>query len=163
MESSSISPRPNRKHTAAYFDHVQILYPLLDRQEFESNAFHPQLPDLLQRSSGFFALYHTVLALGCLFEGGGAFEPGKGDAWDLFQMALGKFPELLLLREKLVNAQVGDSHPKYRDLPTDVCLGCHCNGTCAPDMPNCQPSDANATFDRLYLRRARHAPKSETC
>lgn len=90
----------------AYFDHIQSLYPLLDREKFESKAFNPQLHDILQKSNAFYALYHSVLALGCLHMGGGAFEPGKGDAWNLFQRALAKFPDMLSLREKLVTAQV---------------------------------------------------------
>ncbi|KAE8322652.1 hypothetical protein BDV39DRAFT_196558 [Aspergillus sergii] len=35
------------------------------------------------------ALYHTVLALGCQYHGGGAFEPGKGKSWKFYQVALG--------------------------------------------------------------------------
>jgi hypothetical protein len=96
----------------AYFDHVQVLYPLLDCERIEGDVFNPRLDDMIQRSSGFFALYHAILALRCLHFGGGAFEPGKTDAWILYQKALAKLPTLLLLRERLVTAQVRNEWAK---------------------------------------------------
>lgn len=91
----------------AYFEQVHPIHPFLDRKEFEEKAFSPQLPRLLSSSPPFSALYHTVLALGCQYQEGGAFDPGKGKAWELFQTALGLFSDILVPRETLVNVQVG--------------------------------------------------------
>lgn len=57
-------------------------------------------------SPAFSALYHTVLALGCQYTGEGSFDPGKGQAWKLYQAALGLLPDVLLPGEMLVNLQV---------------------------------------------------------
>ena len=85
------------------------MYPLLDRTNFEGSAFSPRLYDLLQESPPFFALYHTVLALGSQYRVGGNFGPGKGVAWTLYQTALGLFSEVLIPQEALVNVQVSPS------------------------------------------------------
>lgn len=50
-------------------------------------------------------MYYSVLALGCLFDGGGSFEPGKGKAWDLFSVALGLLPGLQKSPNSLVALQ----------------------------------------------------------
>jgi hypothetical protein len=42
-----------------------------------------------------------VLALGCQFDGGGSFEPGKGIAWSIFATSLSLFPDLLTLPDSL--------------------------------------------------------------
>ncbi|KAL2012373.1 hypothetical protein VTN00DRAFT_5091 [Thermoascus crustaceus] len=89
----------------AYFEQVHPIHPFLDRKEFEEKAFSPQLPRLLSSSPPFSALYHTVLALGCQYQEGGTFDPGKGKAWELFQIALGLFSDILVPRETLVNVQ----------------------------------------------------------
>lgn len=93
----------------AYFEQVHPLYPFLDRREFEEKAFNVQLPRYLSSSASFSALYHTVLALGCQYHEGGAFDPGQGKAWKLFQISLGLFPDVLVPRETLVNVQVSDA------------------------------------------------------
>jgi hypothetical protein len=82
------------------------MYPFLDRKEFQTKAFDPGLPTLLATSPSFSALYHTVLALGCQYTEGGSFDPGKGKAWKLFEVALGLFSDILLPREVLMNVQV---------------------------------------------------------
>ncbi|KAL1999955.1 hypothetical protein VTN02DRAFT_3740 [Thermoascus thermophilus] len=92
-------------YITAYFEQVHPIHPFLDRKDFEEKAFSPQLPRLLSSSPPFSALYHTVLALGCQYQEGGAFEPGKGKAWELFQTALGLFSDILVPRETLVNVQ----------------------------------------------------------
>lgn len=90
----------------AYFEQVHPIHPFLDRKWFEEKAFSPQLSQFLSSSAPFSALYHTVLALGCQYQEGGTFEPGKGKTWKLFQIALGLFPDILVPRESLVNVQV---------------------------------------------------------
>lgn len=52
------------------------------------------------------ALYYTVLALGCQYHGGGAFEPRKGEAWKFYQMALSLFPDIIISKKSLVSVQV---------------------------------------------------------
>jgi hypothetical protein len=96
---------PDLTHPA-YFDQVHPLYPFLDRKDFEKKSVSPQLPACLANDQAFSALYHTVLALGCQYTEGGSFDPGKGKAWKLFQVALGLMPDLLMPREPLVNVQV---------------------------------------------------------
>lgn len=55
----------------------------------------------------FSGLYHSVLALGSQFLlGGGAFEPGKGRSWELFQVALSHMADIILPRESIENVQV---------------------------------------------------------
>lgn len=81
------------------------MYPFLDRSEFELKAFDDGLPQLLASNPPFSALYHAVLALGCQYQGGGSFEPGRGKAWDFFQVSLGLMPDILIPRENLLNLQ----------------------------------------------------------
>ena len=46
-----------------------------------------------------------MIALGCQYDGGGSFEPGKGMAWRLFSTSLALFPDLLTLADSLVLLQ----------------------------------------------------------
>ncbi|KAF5656560.1 hypothetical protein FHETE_10944 [Fusarium heterosporum] len=66
---------------------------------------HGKLADILSNDTAFSALYYSVLALGCLYDGGGSFEPGKGDAWDLFSVALALLPDLPKSSNSLVALQ----------------------------------------------------------
>lgn len=91
---------------AAYFKNLHSIYPFLDQQDFKNCALGPDLPDLLNANPAFSALYHTVLALGCQYHEGGAWEPGKGKAWKLFQVALGLIADILLLQDQLLGVQV---------------------------------------------------------
>lgn len=90
---------------AAYFEYVHPVYPFLDRKQFEDTAFNPQLVQFLPDNFPFSALYHSVLALGCQYQDGGAFDPGEGTAWKLYQIALGLFSDILVPKETLVNVQ----------------------------------------------------------
>lgn len=90
----------------AYFEHVHIMYPFLDRNDFEQKAFRPDLLHYLEACPPFSALYHTVLALGCQYIEGGSYDPGNGKEWRLFQVSLGLFLDILVPRETLVNVQV---------------------------------------------------------
>lgn len=53
----------------------------------------------------FSALYHAVLALGCLHDGGGSFEAEKGQAWDLFSVSLSLLPGLAKSKNSMVALQ----------------------------------------------------------
>lgn len=90
----------------AYFNQVHPIYPFLNRSDFESRAFNPNRDQLLKDSTAFCALYHTVLALGCQYQDGGTFDPGKGTAWKLFQVSLGLLTDVLVPKEALMNMQV---------------------------------------------------------
>lgn len=90
----------------AYFNQVHPVYPFLDRAHFESQALGPGRDQLLKTSTAFSALYHTVLALGCQYQEGGTFDPGKGTAWRLYQISLGLLTDILVPREALANMQV---------------------------------------------------------
>ncbi|KAF2179550.1 hypothetical protein K469DRAFT_595365, partial [Zopfia rhizophila CBS 207.26] len=99
-----ISDESAKSYIRAYFDYVHPMYPFLDRTEFEEKAFKPHLVHLMKVNPPFSALYHTVLALGCQYQDGGSFEPGKGIPWRLYQFALGSFSDILVPKETLVNA-----------------------------------------------------------
>ncbi|KAF2179589.1 hypothetical protein K469DRAFT_730588 [Zopfia rhizophila CBS 207.26] len=94
-----------QSYIKSYFEQVHPIYPFLDRKAFEDKAFGPQLRPLLGSNSSWSALYHTVLALGCQYHDGGTFDAGRGKAWKFFHLALGLFPDLLIPKGALVNAQ----------------------------------------------------------
>jgi hypothetical protein len=75
------------------------VYPFLDQLDFRNRALGPNIRELLKANPAFSALYHTVLALGCQYHEGGTWELGKGEAWKLFQVALGLIADILLPRE----------------------------------------------------------------
>ncbi|GFF53867.1 hypothetical protein IFM51744_08216 [Aspergillus udagawae] len=100
-----LSVEAKKLYVAAYFQHIHPIYPFIDRREFEYNAYNTQLGEILRTNVPFSALYHTVLALGCQYHRGGSFEPGSGTSWELYQVALGLFPEILVPREALLNIQ----------------------------------------------------------
>lgn len=89
-----------------YFTHIHPLYPFLDRKEFEEKAFSTSPVQHQQGSPHFSALYHSVLALGCQYQDGGTFDPGKGRPWELYRISLGLLSEILLPKESLVDLQV---------------------------------------------------------
>lgn len=93
----------------AFMDHLHSVYPFLDRVEFEEKALHEDISQVLLDNPSFSALYHAVLALGCQYHGGGSFEPGVGTAWQLFQVALGLFPDIITPKETLLSVQVCSS------------------------------------------------------
>ncbi|KNG90707.1 hypothetical protein ANOM_001125 [Aspergillus nomiae NRRL 13137] len=100
-----LSPGRARHLIEIYFENIHPLYPFLDRHEFETRAFSPTLDDDLANDVAWAALYHTVLALGCEFNGGGSFAPGEGEAWSLFKVALDLYPRVLLLNTDLLEVQ----------------------------------------------------------
>lgn len=100
-----ISDESAKLYIEAYFNQVHPIYPFLNRSDFESRAFNPNRDQLLKDSTAFCALYHTVLALGCQYQDGGTFDPGKGTAWKLFQVSLGLLTDVLVPKEALMNMQ----------------------------------------------------------
>lgn len=90
---------------AVYFEHVHPMYPFLDLQTWEVTVSMPDFHQTLAQNRPWHCLYYTVLALGCQYAHGGSFEPGKGEAWSLFSLALAGFSDLLLLPDSLVTLQ----------------------------------------------------------
>lgn len=60
----------------------------------------------VERDTPFFVLYYAVQAIGSQFCGNGAFEPGNGQSWQLFQTALGRLQELIGSKASLESVQV---------------------------------------------------------
>jgi hypothetical protein len=79
-----------------YFDRVHPVFPFLDRAAFERLAFSGEMGEMLEKNKAWTCLYHSVLALGSQFDNKGSFEPGAGQSWRLFSVALSNFPDLLL-------------------------------------------------------------------
>ncbi|RTE80194.1 hypothetical protein BHE90_005287 [Fusarium euwallaceae] len=104
-ESGRVDNASAARHIAAYYERVHPLFPHLDRASFEAKISSPNLSTILAEEPSFSALYHSVLALGCLHSGGGSFEPGKGKAWKLFSVALGLIPDLEKSNDPLVALQ----------------------------------------------------------
>lgn len=96
----------NTRHISAYFSQVHPVHPFLDRQTFENRSFMPGLAADLATDASWSALYHAVIALGCQYHGGAAFEPRKGESWTFYRIALGLFPDILIGKKTLVTAQV---------------------------------------------------------
>ncbi|KAL3256621.1 hypothetical protein ABHI18_007455 [Aspergillus niger] len=94
-----------RLYVNTYFHQLHPIYPFLNRKQFEDKVFGPNLSEALASSCAFSALYHTILALGCQYHEGGAFDPGNGKAWKLFQVSLGLVSDILIPREALMSLQ----------------------------------------------------------
>ncbi|KAK7226925.1 hypothetical protein V2G26_014928 [Clonostachys chloroleuca] len=99
------TPNETRSYIQAYFINLHPVYPFLDREEFESQAFSPKLGELLEQSPAFSALYHSILALGSQYLQCGTFEPGNGRSWEYFQVALGHMSDIILPRESIESVQ----------------------------------------------------------
>lgn len=85
---------------------MQPIYPFLNRAEFEASAFQPDITQLNASNPSFSALYHAVLALGCLYKGGGGYDAGIGRSWELFTEAKRYLSDILIGRESLQSLQV---------------------------------------------------------
>ena len=89
-----------------YWENVHPLYPFLDRVDFTRKSTSTSLFHVISSDPVFSALYHAVLALGCQYLEEGSFEPGKGKAWDLFQISLGNLADIIAPRGSITNLQV---------------------------------------------------------
>ncbi|KAI9927059.1 hypothetical protein MW887_003441 [Aspergillus wentii] len=103
--SPVISETTKRLYLDSYFSQIHPVYPFLDRRVFEERALSTNLPSALLADTSWSALYHAVIALGCQYHGGGAFEPGKGESAKFFQVALGSFPEIVVGPKTLESIQ----------------------------------------------------------
>ncbi|KAG8670677.1 hypothetical protein FPOAC2_07474 [Fusarium poae] len=93
------------KYIMIYYERVHPLFPFLDRECFDTTVATGNLNSIFSNDSAFSALYHSVLALGCLHDGGGSFEPGKGKAWELFSVASPLLPDIVKSGKSLVALQ----------------------------------------------------------
>ncbi|KZL78303.1 fungal specific transcription, partial [Colletotrichum tofieldiae] len=100
------TPEAARAYVQAYFDNLHAVYPFLNKVEFNKRVSDPNLNSFLAKSPSFSALYHAVLALGCQYHGGSTFDPGNGEAWELFQVSLGLLSDVLAAREPFLSLQV---------------------------------------------------------
>ncbi|KAK1452998.1 hypothetical protein CCUS01_02015 [Colletotrichum cuscutae] len=116
LRACSLNRRPERpaclddkallaKYVKLYFEQVHPRFPFLDRDAFERTAFSQDQPHSAPKSKSWICLYHSVLALGCQYDGGGSFEPGEGDAWKFFSIALANFADLIMLPDTLTTFQ----------------------------------------------------------
>ncbi|KAF5019295.1 hypothetical protein F66182_8713 [Fusarium sp. NRRL 66182] len=100
-----IEPRMAKKCIQAFFTNIHPVYPFIDRAEFVAQATDAHLDGLLQINPPFSALYHAVLALGSQYLHFGSFVPHNGQAWEMFQVSLGKMSEILAPPVGLMNLQ----------------------------------------------------------
>ncbi|KAK5055327.1 hypothetical protein LTR84_013077 [Exophiala bonariae] len=101
----TLSSEQRAEHVRCYFDHVHPLFPFLVRKDFEQQILEHGNQDLLEQDTPFYVLYHAIQATGSQYCGQGAFEPGIGKAWALFQTALDRLDELLGSRPCLESVQ----------------------------------------------------------
>lgn len=81
------------------------MFPLLDREAFERTVLDEGLSSTLRRNKAWVCLYHSILAIGSQFDNRGSFEPGYGQSWDLFSVALASFADLILQPDSLIALQ----------------------------------------------------------
>jgi hypothetical protein len=104
--SSPLFDLLTRPFCAAYFEEVHPVYPFLDKDWFLEMINSASLEQDLMENKPLAALFYTVLALGCMYCDGGAFEPGKGCAWGLFFRANALFADVILSKKVLLSLQV---------------------------------------------------------
>ncbi|KAH8695318.1 fungal-specific transcription factor domain-containing protein [Talaromyces proteolyticus] len=101
----SIAGPLTASYIRSYFEQVHPIYPFLERQSFEKRAFEPMSQSSVTVDEVWSALYHTVLAIGCQYNDGGSFDPGCGQAWKLFEVALSYFPDIVMMKGSLMAVQ----------------------------------------------------------
>ncbi|KAB8263595.1 hypothetical protein BDV32DRAFT_161759 [Aspergillus pseudonomiae] len=94
-----------RLYVNSYFSQIHPVYPFLDPVKFEQRISSASLAADIAGDIHWSALYHTVLALGCQYHDGGSFEPGKGNSWKLYQVALGFASDIFIGAECLGGLQ----------------------------------------------------------
>ncbi|PGH02398.1 hypothetical protein GX51_04706 [Blastomyces parvus] len=105
IERERITSEEATAYIQAFFVNLHPVYPFLDREEFEAQAFAPNLAAILHHNTVFSSLYHCILALGSQFLGCGTFEPGKGRSWELFQVAISHLSDIIIPRESIESVQ----------------------------------------------------------
>lgn len=105
-KSVSVSSEEAALYIQAYFDNLHPVYPFLNKEEFLTLAFKSSISESLSSDKPFSALYHTVLALGSQYHHGGSFVSGAGRSWDLFEVGLSYFSDLIVPAYSLTKLQV---------------------------------------------------------
>lgn len=105
----------------AYFEQVHPVYPFLDQEAFERKVFGQVSSQSLVADKVWSALYHTILAIGCHYNDGGSFDPGNGQAWGLFEVALSYFQDVVMTKGSLMAVQVCHfpGHQSQTSTPAD--------------------------------------------
>ncbi|KPM44101.1 hypothetical protein AK830_g2484 [Neonectria ditissima] len=89
---TEITPSATRRYVDAYFSHVQVLFPILDRRQFLSQLSTFGTTNQGGRNYSWMALLNAVLACGCRAalsdETAEAFKVSGREAWVYFQNAL---------------------------------------------------------------------------
>ncbi|CRK43088.1 hypothetical protein BN1708_008947 [Verticillium longisporum] len=104
-------PFTNRAAATKYIRRILAPYPkagktnTLTCDTFERTFANPDFFEIVNQSRAWSCLYHSVLAMGCQCDGGGSFEPGVGDAWNLFFVALSLLPDIMLQPDSLLVLQ----------------------------------------------------------
>ncbi|EGU81792.1 hypothetical protein FOXB_07694 [Fusarium oxysporum f. sp. conglutinans Fo5176] len=117
--TTSTSPEHLPELGLSSLDYSSAAKYIANRETFDSTIASPNFSTTLVNDTAFSALYHSVLALGSLHDGGGSFEPGKGKAWELLSVALAKVPDLPKAKNSLVALQAITTVAVY-------CLGVTC-------------------------------------
>ncbi|PLB48515.1 hypothetical protein P170DRAFT_511072 [Aspergillus steynii IBT 23096] len=89
----------------AFFTHVHPVYPFLDQKAFEQRLYGHLLYPSLEADRVWSGLYYAVLALGCQYNDGGSFDPGKGQAWCFFERAMSCFSDIIFTKGSLMAIQ----------------------------------------------------------
>ncbi|KAI9039795.1 fungal specific transcription factor domain-containing protein [Aspergillus affinis] len=89
----------------AFFTHVHPVYPFLDQTAFEQRLYGHLLYPSLENDRVWSGLYYAVLALGCQYNDGGGFDPGKGQAWSFFERAMSCFSDIIFTKGSLMAVQ----------------------------------------------------------
>lgn len=83
------------------------------KEEFEQQVLDHELHDAFEQDTAFFVLYNAIQAIGSQYGGHGAFEPGRGKSWQIFQAALGRVEELIVSKPSLLSIQVHKMSSPY--------------------------------------------------
>ncbi|KIW26107.1 uncharacterized protein PV07_09234 [Cladophialophora immunda] len=104
-EPLQLSLEQRTQYVRAYFDHIHPIFPFLVEEDFAQQVLNNRHQEFLEQGSPFLVLYHAVLAIGSQYTGYGAFEPGKGPSWQIFQVALNHLQELIGFKPCLESVQ----------------------------------------------------------
>ncbi|RYP12173.1 hypothetical protein DL767_011378 [Monosporascus sp. MG133] len=105
FSNDRVTSLTDRLGTESLRELVEDLDDLIKKCRHFCDTFDSYLDDVLRFNPAFSALHHSILALSSQFFWGKSFVPHAGQAWDLFQVSLGKLSEILAPPVALVNLQ----------------------------------------------------------
>lgn len=95
------------------------IFPFLVKEDFERQLVDLEDQETLEQNTPFFVLYNAIQAIGSQYNGNGTFEPGRGQSWQLFQVALDQLQELIGSKPCLESVQVRSDPFPQRALTDD--------------------------------------------